>query len=701
MRDPRFDILFERVQIGPHIARNRFYQTPHCNGMGNLRPQAHAAMRGVKAEGGWAVVNTEHCSVHPSGDLMPEVLQMLWDDGDIPPLALMVDAVHEHGSLAGVQLAYPAYYNANRLTREAPLGPMDRPVSGHHPIQVRAMDKQDIRNLRGWWKDAAVRARKAGFDILNVDGNFSTIAFQFLSPRNQRTDEYGGPLKNRIRLLKELIEVTREGGGDQCAVSVRLIVDELFGELGLRAADEGIEAIGLLAELPDLWDLVIGTWADDSPTSRFAPENDHEPFMVGIKAVTTKPVVGVGRFTSPDTMASLIRRGVLDMIGAARPSIADPFLPRKIEEGRYEDIRECIGCNICVSSHFAMTNLRCTQNPTMGEEWRRGWHPERIAAKTSDKSVLIVGGGPSGLECARALGERGYSVTLAERDTRLGGRITLEGELPGLREWLRVRDWRVTQLNKLANVDIYLDSELTLPDIIDFGADHIVFATGSHWRADGVGRATHLPVPIDPDLPLFTPDHLMVGKTLSGKVVVYDDDHYYMGAVIAEKLALEGCDVTLITPASDISSFTVNTLENVRVARRLAERNVKMITHSVLFEGKKDRLIVADTRTGARAEFSADALVLVTARVPNNNLFYAADEHYRASGADNGVSRIGDCNAPAAIYAAVYSGHRFAAEFDTANPLLRRERIDLINSGSVEDLAFVTTGRGFRYLENV
>ncbi|MDG3576561.1 FAD-dependent oxidoreductase [Rhizobium sp. YJ-22] len=677
MRDSRFDILFEPVKLGPVTARNRFYQTPHCNGMGNLRPQAHAAMRGVKAEGGWAVINTEHCSVHPTGDLMPEVLQMLWDDGDIPPLARMVEAVHQHGALAGVQLAYPAYYNGNRLTREVPLGPMDRPVSGHHPVQVRAMDKSDIRALLGWWKDAAVRARKAGFDILNVDANFSTIAFQFISPRNQRTDEYGGPLKNRIRLLKELIEVTREGGGDGCAVSVRLIIDELFGSEGLRAADEGIEAIGLLAELPDLWDLVVGTWADDSPTSRFAAENDHEPFMVGIKSVTTRPVVGVGRFTSPDTMAGLIRRGVLDMIGAARPSIADPFLPKKIEEGRYEDIRECIGCNICVSSHFAMTNLRCTQNPTMGEEWRRGWHPEKIAPKTSDASILVIGAGPSGLECARALGQRGYRVTLAEGETYLGGRVSLEGKLPGLGEWQRVRDWRVTQLHKLANVDIYLGSSLSAADVRDFGADHVVLATGSTWRSDGVGRAAHRPQSFSATMPLFTPDDIMRGRLPQGEVVVYDDDHYYMGAVIAEKLALSGCRVTLVTPAADISAFTVNTLENLRTAKRLHALGIAMATHQALAGSEKDEIAFLDARTGAAERRRSDALVLVTARLPNDALF----RELAAGMADDGhcpaVSRIGDCEAPAAIFAAVYSGHRFARDFENAAPVFRRERIDL------------------------
>lgn len=679
MRDPRFDILFQPVQIGPVVARNRFYQTPHCNGMGNLRPQAHAAMRGIKAEGGWAVVNTEHCSVHPSGDLMPEVLQMLWDDGDIPPLALMVEAVHEHGSLAGVQLAYPAYYNANRMTRDVPLGPMDRPVSGHHPVQVRAMDKSDIKALLGWWKAAAQRARKAGFDILNVDSNFSTIAFQFISPRNQRNDEYGGSLKNRVRLLKELIEVTREGGGDACAVSVRLIVDELFGPEGLRAADEGIEAIGMLAELPDLWDLVVGTWADDSPTSRFASENDHEPFMIGIKAVTTKPVVGVGRFTSPDTMASLIRRAVLDMIGAARPSIADPFLPKKIEEGRYEDIRECIGCNICVSSHFAMTNLRCTQNPTMGEEWRRSWHPERISVKSSDATVLVIGGGPAGLECARALGERGYGVTLAERESRLGGRVTLEGELPGLREWLRVRDWRVTQIDKLANVGVYLQSDLGVADILEFDADAVVLATGSQWRRDGIGRGAFKPLALSSGLPVFTPDDVMGGNIPSGRIIVYDDDHYYMGAVIAEKLAVAGNDVTLVTPAADVSSFTVNTLENIRTAKRLHERGVAMVTHKALVGTQDDQALFVDSRTGAAEHRKADSLVLVTARLPRTELFAALTARIEEgqAGRLRRISRIGDCEAPAAIFAAVYSGHRFAQEFENGDPIFRRERINL------------------------
>ena len=169
-------------------------------------------------------------------------------------------------------------------------------------------------------------------------------------------------------------------------------------------------------------------------------------------------MVGVGRFTSPDEMVSQIKRGILDLIGAARPSIADPFLPRKIDEGREDEIRECIGCNICVSSYHDCVPLRCTQNPTMGEEWRRNWHPERIPPGDPDKSILIVGAGPAGLECARALGQRGFAVTLADASEELGGRITIESKLPGLATWARVRDYRVNLIQTMGNVDIYRGS---------------------------------------------------------------------------------------------------------------------------------------------------------------------------------------------------------------------------------------------------
>src|SRR5699024_2001560 len=165
-------------------------------------------------------------------------------------------------------------------------------------------------------------------------------------------------------------------------------------------------------------------------------------------------------------MVSQIRRGVMDMIGAARPSIADPFLPKKIEEGRIDDIRECIGCNICVAADNQSVQIRCTQNPTMGEEWRRGWHPEKIAPKGSDARILVVGAGPAGLEAAHQLGKRGYGVVLAEATGTLGGRARAEASLPGLASWGRVADYRITQIDKLQNVEVYPGSDLTAQNVL-------------------------------------------------------------------------------------------------------------------------------------------------------------------------------------------------------------------------------------------
>ena len=202
----------------------------------------------------------------------------------------------------------------------------------------------------------------------------------------------------------------------------------------------------------------------------------------GIKQLTSKPVVGVGRFTSPDLMVRQIKQGILDFIGAARPSIADPFLPNKIDEGRVEDIRECIGCNICVTGDMTQSLSRCTQNSSFMEEWRKGWHPERMKPATSARKILVVGAGPTGLSAAHRLGLRGYEVALSETSTELGGRVARECRLPGLSAWGRVRDYRQGQIEKMPNVAIYRESKLAADDVFDLGFSDVAIATGSTWR---------------------------------------------------------------------------------------------------------------------------------------------------------------------------------------------------------------------------
>jgi len=669
-RDARFDILFEPIKIGPVTAKNRFYQVPHCNGMGRQYPDSMIAMRGMKAAGGWAIVATEQCDFHPAADVTPFTETKLWSDQDTHYLAGMCNAVHAHGGLAAVELVHNGQDTGNLYSREVPIGPAHRPVTWlNHPVQARAMDLKDIRDYRRRHRKAALRAKQAGFDMVVVyAGHDGAMPSHFLSRRhNQRTDEYGGSLENRLRFYREILEDTLDAVGDSMGVIARFAVDEMMGEDGLEWGHEGRDAIEMMAELPDMWDVNVSNWENDSMTSRFAGEGYQEDYVAFVKKVTSKPVATVGRYTSPDAMVSAIRRGIVDMIGAARPSIADPFLPKKIEEGRFEDIRECIGCNICAAWNNLSAPSRCTQNPTFGEEWRKDWHPEQVPPKTSDAHVLVVGAGPAGLEAAHALGKRGYKVTLAESRKEAGGRVTRESALPNLNAWARVRDYRLSQIEAMDNVQIYFDSELGAEDILEFGADHVALATGSTWRRDGVGRAVREPLTGMNADRSFSPDDIMDGKRPpNGAVVVFDDDHYYMGSMMADLLAEEGYQVTLVTPGLCAASWTEYTLEQGHIEKRLLRLGVEILPRHCVSAVGDHGIELVNLMTGEQIERSG-ALVPVTMRLPNEKLYASLDKLSDRVAAANikSIRRIGDCYGPATIAAAVYEGHRYARELDT------------------------------------
>ena len=681
-RPSRFDVLFEPVQIGPVVARNRFFQVPHCNGMGRAYPSAMAAMRGVKAEGGWAVVCTEQCEVHHSGNHQREL--RLWDEKDVPYLARVTDLIHRGGALAAVELVHNGRCVDNLETHAIPIAPSVTPTSGLFPITARTMDKRDIRDFRRWHRTAAVNARRAGFDLIYVyAGHDISLPVHFLSRRhNRRTDEYGGSLENRVRLLRELVEDAKEAVGDTCAIAVRFGVDELIGPRGITCDGEGRDVVEMLAELPDLWDVNLSRIENDGMSSRFSEEGYQEQYVKLVKTVTTKPVVGVGRFTSPDVMLAMITGGTLDLIGAARPSISDPFLPRKIQEGRFADIRECIGCNVCLAWDKANVPIRCTQNPTMGEEWRRGWHPESIPPKDTSDTILIVGAGPAGLEAARALGQRGYVVTLADRSPEPGGRVTRESRLPGLATWARVRDWRLRQLRAMPRVQLLPGSDVDADHVLAAGASIVAIATGATWRDDGVGRYNSEPIAGLDDVAVYTPDDIMDGRMPSGRVVVFDDDHYYMGGVIAEHLAAHGCEVVFVTPESLASAFTQYTAEQSRIQRRLSETCAAVTLLTTLTRVEPGIAHTSCVYTQRETQVAADAIVLVTGTVPRDELYRELsprDEALAAAGIRR-IVRVGDCLGPGIIAAAVYSGHLFARTLDTALTdwaPFRRESVEL------------------------
>ena len=676
--DDRYKVLFEPVKIGPVTAPNRFYAVPHATGHSPLMRNGSHAMRAMKAEGGWGTVCMQLAEIDPTSDICDLPMEQFWDEADVRDHRVLTDRLRALGSLSAIEIAHTGIRGRGMGTGMPVWGPSNLPcLKPQVPVQAKAMDKADIKALRASFRAAVRRSKVAGYDIVYLyAAHDASILWHFLSPAyNHRSDEYGGSFENRLRLFREVLEETMEEAAGEMAVAIRLAVHEVGGRGKITHDGEGRDVVEALADLPDLWDVNIATWPHDSGTSRFDSEGWQEEFTSFVKKVTSKPVVGVGRFTSPDTMVSQVKRGVLDLIGGARPSIADPFLPNKIREGRVEDIRECIGCNICVSSDAFSIPLNCTQNPTISQEWRRGWHPEIIPSANAKKSILIAGSGPAGLEAGLVLARAGHHVTIAEASSELGGRSVAESRLFGLASWSRVADYRLYQLRQMANVDLYTDSEIDADAVTEMAVHHTFVATGSHWMKNGLGSTHFEPIQGFENAALGV-DEVISGAAPAGPVVVYDDEHYYMGNIIAAHFARLGHEVTLVTPQPYVAGWMGYTLEQPRVNKQLVELGVKVIPNAVASEWDGS-LHLTDAITGTLIGDIQGTLVPVGLRAPNLDLWSKLEDVAAKT-------LVGDAVAPGIIQSAVFSGHKAARKFlnNGSEPNMKRERGILLEASS-------------------
>lgn len=449
--------------------------------------------------------------------------------------------------------------------------------------------------------------------------------------------------------------------------------------------------------LVDVWDVNIGdirSWGEDAGPSRFYDNGHQTPWIKFVKQVTDKPVLGVGRHVDPDKMVEMIESELLDIIGAARPSISDPWLPRKIEEGRPEDIRTCIGCNVCISRwEMGGPPMICTQNATAGEEYRRGWHPEKFPPKTSDDAILVVGAGPAGSECARVLMERGYITHLVDTAEKVGGHVNAISALPGLAQWGYHRDYREVQLEKLAKKNrdsqVALGQEpMTVESILDYGADKVVIATGAFWNTDGFNPATKKPIPgADASLPhILTPEQVMAGdKPIGNKVLILNHDPFYMASTLAVKLAEEGHDVT-VAGQETLNSYMEYTLEAINMERayhRLGIEQLEMVA-SKIEEGRVELYDLVGNNQPRRYRgpgedpfgpnethewYEFDSVVLCTGRTANDALYRGLKDK-RDSWEEKDIKAvyvIGDALTPRLFAESTFDGQRLAREIEEPN----------------------------------
>ena len=702
-RDPRHDILFEPVRIGPKTLKNRFYQVPQCTGAGALKPGANAAHRAVKAEGGWAALCTESCSIHPEINQSTSICTTLWDEGDVIAHRHMTDECHKWGALAGVELGAGGV--KDNLQSRYVAAAFDRfPSAGIPKVYTYEAREEDIRRVMQMYADAARRAIDAGFDILYIHGAAGVFPAHALSRHfNRRKDGYGGSFENRARFWIEAIETIREVADGQCAIATRIAIDDLSGPWGMEIHDEGLRFVELVTKqgLLDLWDVIIGgsgedKWGEDSGPSRFYKSNHQAPWNSEVKRIANVPVVGVGRFTDPDEMARVVKSGQLDIIGAARPSIADPFLPRKIDEGRTEDICECIGCNICISRFNLGSTIICTQNPTVMEEYRRGWHPERFTKPERSEAALVVGAGPAGPGMrpragpARLSGEPGGSRDDAGRASpgrhppagprRMGpghhlsrGPAQPHGQCGDPARGGHGERRRCARLRR--------------------GADR-----AGDRRALGRRRAGgHGPDPVPGAAAehayCVTPEQFFAGKPIGQRVVILDSDGYFMASSIAERLADQGKQVTIVTQLEKVAPMTDLTLEGFNMKRMMREKGIQeRIAHWVELlrpAGNQVEVVAYDLyrdgslrttqptngvyprRLGNAVEIlNCDTVILCTARESRTELYDSLYER-RGEWAEKGIEaivRAGDCLAPRYLADAIFDGHRIAREFESADP---------------------------------
>jgi dimethylamine/trimethylamine dehydrogenase len=685
--DPRHAILFEPVTIGPKTLPNRFYQVPHASGFGSGRPRAQAAFRAIKAEGGWGGVCVEYAAVSHDSDETPEISADLWDDRDAGALALTADAVHAHGALAGIELFHGGAASKNGSSRAVRLAPSQISSELQWGGLAAEMTVTDIGRIQRDWAAAARRAADAGFDIVYIYGAHGYLLTQFLSNvTNRRTDHYGGNLANRGRFWLETLAAVRDAVGDRCAIATRIPVHGRRELPGIDIQDM-LTLIAMASELVDLFDVTVGSWPEDSGTSRYYPEGHERPWSHRVREATPKPIVAVGRYSNPDLMAEVIRSGAVDLIGSARQAIADPFLPAKVKAGRLDEIKECTGSNLCILREETFNHVGCVQNATAGEEWRRGWHPERFSAATNSASpVLVVGAGPAGMECAVVLGRRGFeSVHVVEAEPEIGGRLRWTRRLPTLGDWGRIVDYRAVQLSKMPGVQVITGRRLSAAEVADYGAEIVVIATGSTWRGDGVQAGYPDPMPgADPESQwVLTPEQVCAGKRPPGpRAVVYDADGYYVGPGVAELLAADGFDVTIVTTYPVLSPISDETLEGEMLREHVHRAGIAVqyattltaIRPSAHAVGTSTPVLLTGTaRTGEPWSLGCDGVVLVTQQVSENSLYRQLDGSAFAGAAH----LIGDALAPRLLSEAIFDGHRLGREIDRPSTPYLRERARL------------------------
>ncbi|MBI2866594.1 MAG: FAD-dependent oxidoreductase [Chloroflexi bacterium] len=655
-----FKYLFTPLKIGPVTVRNRLMTTAHMSMLVDpivpLGPgfygERYACYQAERAKGGIGLIIYGQVAVHPS--TVSGHTGIGYDERAIPGFQLATRMIHEHGAKTFAQLYHNGQFGAGIQSgllypKAAPWAPSANPawLSSETPKEVEV---EELKELVSYYGKCAAIAKEGGFDGIEVHSCHGYLLEQFLSPfMNTRKDEYGGPLENRMRLHRENIDSIRAQVGNSMALGLRIPGDE-FVEGGLSPDDlreiaQRLEATGQV----DYVSVSVSRGHGPVPTpTLYDPQGVFVPLAAHVKEGVSIPVFTVGRIVDPVMAEKVLAEGQADMVAMTRAHLADPEIGNKAREGRLEDIRPCVSCHQgCLG--WINSPLNCVQNPEVAKE--KEWGIGTLKVSAQKKRVLVVGGGPGGLEAARMASLRGHEVTLYEKENELGGQIRLACRLPGRNDLEDFARWRRIQVEK-QGVKVVLGMQVTPEMVAELAPDAVIVATGSSPIRNGFQGWTHAPIAGWEQRNVTIVEDILLGKAQVGnRVVVYDTDNHIKGPGIAEYLAGQGKQVELLTRNLHTGAALPPRILGL-VLGRLAHKGVKITTTTELRRIVENSVVVADLLTGKERTIEAvDTVVLVTGNSPQASLYFALKGKVRE------LYRIGDCQAPSRVDKAIYQGY--------------------------------------------
>ena len=652
-------LLFSHLAIGPATAPNRIVLGAHFTQF--VEPSGTAGEPGFygerygrylaeRARGGAGVIIAGQAQVHPTTAYQMRNNALAWEPAAVPHFERVTAQVHEHGALAFLQLAHNGGVNDGTWSK-LPVWAPSHVANYNEP--PHALEPDEIEELVEHFARSAAHAAAGGFDGIEVHGAHGYLIHEFLSPKsNHRTDGYGGSLANRMRFCMEVLEAVRVAAGDRVAVGIRLVGDEEARDgRGLTADDAAEIAVELEdAGLVDFINVSVGT----SGMGMVRPL--YSRHLLGVyaahvvkKAVRNTPVFAVHRILTPDEAEGILQRDEADAVTLVRALIADPDWPAKARAGDDGAIRACTGCNQgCYGNLTQGLPITCVTNPTVGRELELGSATLRPAPR--HKRVIVVGGGPAGLEAAWVAAARGHDVTLLERGEQLGGKIRLAQRLPGRAELSDFADWRAGECVR-RGVDIRLGVDATVGDVLAMEPDAVVVATGGRSGVDVASKWHPLPVP-GSEQP-FVIDHeqaLTGAHELGARVVILDAVGHIEGIGLGELLAATGVEVTVVCPLPTPMLLDAETM--AMALRRMARAGAAWRPSTALVSiGDHDVTLVDTLSLRMETIVAVDRVVVRTHGLPDDRLFH------ELRGRVHDVLRVGDAVAVRLADRAIFDGH--------------------------------------------